>query len=439
VQPATAAPPAPASEPAARIDPTTDRAEGEDGCSYLAGHPDHTDDGQRLDRWGNDDYDDGYGPYDSGSGQDRGWSDALDASFPQGFPEPVPLGEHPPEIQWSMASAPSPELSGVATAHPYHALDDQPVGPPATTSAEPAAGPAHRPLQLSIEQKRSVIELIAGAESGSDRYAAVNADGEFRGRFGPDHPAYHHHHIGLSYGIVQFTQESGNLGRLLVMMRDRDEPTFRKVFGDHADELVTVTTAAGPSASQSPDGRSARTEPVDGRDLWEEPWLTRFRQAGNVTAFQAAQNELAASTFLDPMVVFCGDFGLDTDRALAITVDRAVQMGVGGAQQWIAAAAGPISTPALRHQGLSALGYADLASFQRAWGLASDGVWGPLSHAGMVGALRQLGGRSPVPLPTVDQMLDAIVRRAEADQVVWLGRVRRLRTAKGFSDQPYAR
>jgi hypothetical protein len=223
------------------------------------------------------------------------------------------------------------------------------------------------------------------------------------------------------------------------MMRDRDATTFGQTFGDQANALIEVTTAAGPPAAESPDGRSARTQPVDGADLWDEPWISRFRQAGQVTAFQAAQNELAATAYLDPMVGFAGDMGLDTDRALAMTLDRSVQMGVAGALHWITAAVGPISTPALRQQALAALDFDNLGAFQLAWRLQPDNLWGPLTHAGLVGALRQLGSASPIPLPTLDQMLDAVVRRADADGAFWAGRVKRLRTADGFTDRPYTR
>jgi hypothetical protein len=426
-------------------------------------------------------YDDGYGEYDDGwSAQPASWGGELEAPFPRGFPEPAPLVG---EDGYGWSSTPPYELEGVATRYPYRGLDE-PDAPPAGNGANvttppppdapvatsggtvaqpaPATAPAPAPavapapvagtpvagapvgaappgqLALTIDDKRALIEKVAGAESGSERYGAINADGEYKGRFGPSHAAYHHHHIGLSYGIVQFTQESGNLGRLLQMMRDRDEATFGQIFGEHAAELLRVTTADGPPASESPEGRSARTQPVDGADLWEEPWLGRFRQAGSVAAFQSAQNELAAATFVDPMLRFAGDLGLDTDRALAMVVDRAVQMGVQGARHWIIAAVGPVSTPALRQQALTAVGASDLASFQAASGLDVDTLWGPVSHAALVGALRRLGGASPIPLPTVDQMLDAMVRRAEGDNALWAGRVARLRTADVFTDQPYA-
>jgi hypothetical protein len=36
-------------------------------------------------------------------------------------------------------------------------------------------------------------------------------------------------------------------------------------------------------------------------------------------------------------------------------------------------------------------------------------------------------------------MLDAMVRRADADNAFWASRVKRLRTATGLTDHPYAR
>jgi hypothetical protein len=441
------APTAPAAPP--EIDPVEDAAAGEDGYAYYAAHPEEllqgTENGQPLVAAAptpppapvaDDGYDDGYGAFDgSWDTHEASWGEQ--SSPFQVAAEPRPLIDEDEDARYA-------ELDGVSRHFGYRGLEDEVVDDAASSDVAPApvaVAPAVQtpPLSLTIDQKRAIIEKVAGAESGRDRYGAINADGEYRGRFGPDHPAYHHHHIGLSYGIIQFTQESGNLGRLLTMMRDRNLSAFAQNFGDAADELIRVTTSAGPPSSESEDGRSSRTQPVAGADLWEEPWLSRFREAGNVVEFQAAQNELAATAFLDPILRFAGDLGLDTDRALAMAYDRAVQMGVNGARHWIIAAVGPISTPALRQQALAAVGFGDLASFQQAAGLDADNLWGPVTHAALVAACRQLGTASPIQLPALDQMLDAMVRRAETDQAFWARRVKRLRTDSGFTDQPYAR
>jgi hypothetical protein len=111
-----------------------------------------------------------------------------------------------------------------------------------------------------------------------------------------------------------------------------------------------------------------------------------------------------------------------------MVVDRSIQMGVGGAKRWLASAVGPLDAPATQQQALAALGYPDLRSFQAATpGLTADGDWGPNTHAAMVGALRALGSASPVPIPTTDQMIETIVRRAASER--WHRRVETLHTA----------
>lgn len=291
-------------------------------------------------------------------------------------------------------------------------------------------------VELTPTAKRDILEQIIHFEAGrANPYAAINPDGEFEGRF-PNHEAAGRYHIGLSYGVVQFTQDSQNLGRLLSLMQQRNPETFSQIFGEQTEELLRVTNAPGPSSKDSPGGRSARVQPVGGADLWREPWLSRFAQAGSVPEFQAAQLQLASDLFIDPMLRFAGWLGLNTDRALAMVVDRAVQMGVGGARRWIMEAIGPIQSVAQRQQALAALGATDLRSFQAMHAeLDQDGVWGPMTHAAMVEGLRGLNGTSPVPVPTRDQMLDAMVRRAANSS--FARRVSQLRTSPEFQDVVY--
>lgn len=297
--------------------------------------------------------------------------------------------------------------------HPggYQSLDD-------TRTATAVTAP------LTVEGKMRIIDHIAPFESNGD-YGAVNPDGEFEGSFGKDHPAYQRYHVGLSYGLIQFTQDSGKLGELLAAMRQRDPAAFAQVFGPDGAELVRVTSAAGPPSSQSIGGRSARVQPVAGADLWREPWLGRFRAAAHNENFKAAQREVAARGYLDPMLEFAGRLGLDSERALTIAVDRAVQMGPGGAKRWIISAVGPVASDAMRQQALAALGYSDVRSFQAATGgLAADGEFGPETHAAVVAGLRRLGAGSPIPIPTMEQMVEAMVRRAASEP--WHARVEAL-------------
>jgi hypothetical protein len=320
----------------------------------------------------------------------------------------------------------APEDSASEEQMAYRSLDD---------GAELRVAVATPPAPvLDSDAKRKIVLRVAKDESHGD-YAAINADGEFEGKF-PGHPAIGKYHIGLSFGLIQFAQDS-SLGELLVAMRARDPKAFSEIFGDASDELIRVTTVTGPPSSQAPTGRSARVQPVGGVDLWKEPWRSRFIRAGQHRPFQEVEEQLAVSRYLDPMLQFASWLGLDSERALTMVVDRSIQMGLEGAKRWIIGTVGPVSTPAVLQQALAVLGYADLRTFQAATsGLQADGAMGPMSHAALVAALRRLGNASPVPVMTRDQMLDALVRRSVTDP--WKARIERLRQAAGLSDSPFA-
>jgi hypothetical protein len=433
------------------IDAAADRAEGEDGYGLA-----DTESSQALyaaepswsqSQYGqDDDYDDGfggaisaatmhYGGYsDNGETEDEAYgtvASAEESRFPEGAAAP-PMLEDSDDQTSDVDQAAAYSDGYESDAAGFDALDY-------ARTPESIVTPAAR--QLTIEAKRALIAAVAPFESGQEGYAAIIADGEFQGQF-PGHPAQGRYHIGLSYGIVRFTQDSGNLGRLLLMMRLRAPEKFRQVFGSNNDELIHVTNLPGPASSQVQGGRSARVQPIGGSDLWEPVWVARFREAARADLFgserqlfNGAQNELAAMTYLDPMLAFAGWLGLNSERALAIVLDRSVQMGPFAARRWMVEAAGPVQTIAQRQQALSAVGYPDLPAFQKATpGLDPTGEWEPNTHAALVARLRSLGpGRSPLPLPGADEMLQAMIRRAAGTP--WENRTRQL--YNGLSDTTY--
>jgi len=282
--------------------------------------------------------------------------------------------------------------------------------------------------ELTIEAKRDLIGKIGD-------YGAIRADAEYNGVYGPEHPAHGRYHLGLSFGIALFNQERGDLGKLLGAFRERDAAKFSEIFGQDTEGLLRVTNASGPSSAETPDGRSSRLQQVNGAELWQEPWISRFREAGYHKPFQAVQNKLAAELFLDPMLRFADWLGLNTERGLAILMDRAAELGVAPAQQWAINAVGPFQTALQRHQALAALGYESIRAFQNAHpGTDTNGQWGPLTHGAAVAEVRAKGN-SPVPLPTVEQMLDTFVRRSV--RTPSFDRVRALRHDSRFSDTPF--
>lgn len=284
--------------------------------------------------------------------------------------------------------------------------------------------PARVPFDIAAS--KAILARIMPFESGSEGFARVNDDGEFAGRFGTAHPAYQRFHLGLTFGGFPFVQESGTLGQLLVLMRERDRATFDSLFPE-ADTLIAVTTAAdGARAWQSADGWSQRLRPVGGQRLWQEPWLARFRRAGQHPPFQAAQNELAASLYVQPVVPVCAQIGLDSEQGLAMAIDRAVQMGAEGAMGWVLECATPVETRAMKQAALVRLGSSDLQSFQAAQKLPPTGTWDVATHAALIAAMRR-SSNSTSPVLGRDEIVAAMLRHAQGTP--WADRMKRIRDA----------
>jgi hypothetical protein len=401
------------------------------------------------------DYEDGYEAYGTIPSLESLGAYTQESAYPPGSAEPLPLEDEDepyPEEESDVGFAyNAPQASAEASYDKGWAADDEQLSygeafqPPVETTGEQADFSAYEDealgfslstasdtsepsALLTIEAKRRIIEQVSRDVQGKPLYNAVNLNTEFSAL---------KNDAGLAYGIAQFDQDSGQLGRLLSMMNERDPGAFGQIFGPQAGELLRVTNAPGPSSQEAPGVPCPRMQPVAGAILQKDPgWLDRFNQAAAHPPFIAAQNELAASLYLDPMLAFAAWLGLNTDRALAILLDRAIRRGIGDAQRWIMDSIGPVQAPAQRQQALAALGFTDLTSFQAATpGLQADGHWGHLTHAALVGALRRLGASSPIPIPSRDQMLDGLVARSAGQP--WEQRLTWLRSNAELSDTPY--
>jgi hypothetical protein len=275
--------------------------------------------------------------------------------------------------------------------------------------------------ELGLEEMFRIIREVAFADSGEERHAAVvterdyatSADAATRGR-----------QFGLCFGLVLFTQESGRLGSVLRLMQRRDADAFADIFGPDAAALVGTTTAPTPAE---------RLAPVGGEYLWSERWVERFRRAGGVPAFQAAQNEEAVEGLFRPMLKVAFELGLNTDRGLAMAYDRVVTCGLGGGLRRVVQAAGPLRTAAQRAHALGMLGAASLAQFQASTGwVAPTGRFGPETHAALVGALRRQGTAT---LPSAEQMAWGLFAQATGRARL---RLRRLLDSNSFADSAYS-
>jgi hypothetical protein len=171
-----------------------------------------------------------------------------------------------------------------------------------------------------------VVLRVARNEGGS--YGAINANKDG---------------AGLSYGLIQWSQRTGALGRLLAEMRRADPGSFAATFGSAWQALLS-TTATGSLA------------PVEGAVLWSEPWLTRFRGAAKVPTFQSVQLRLAGEgAWMRAAIEAAGELRVVTERTLALTYDTAVQQGPSHATK----AAAELRT-ALLASGATSVAYPDL-------------------------------------------------------------------------------
>lgn len=361
--------------------------------------------------------DEPYGDEQAGYGDAQAYSgDALREGIPGMLPDEdadgahtAQAGEHDEdEVDIEASAQAYGDDAGDGYAH-GHAQDNEPARVP-----------------FDIAACKAILARIMPFESGSEGFARVVDDGEFAGRFGTSHPAYQRFHMGLTFGGFPFVQESGTLGQLLVLMRERDRATFNSLFPE-ADTMIAVTTAAdGARAWQSADGFSQRLRPVGGQRLWQEPWLARFRRAGQHPPFQAAQNELAASLYVQPVIPVCRQIGLDSEQGLAMAIDRAVQMGADGALGWVLECATPVETGAMKQAALVRLGAGDLQTFQAAQKLPPTGTWDVATHAALIAAMRA-SSNSASPVLGCNEIVAAMLRHAQGTP--WVERIKRIRDA----------
>lgn len=394
-------------------------------------------DGDRDDYRDDDDYDDGFG---------------APQSFARPGDEPAPV--HAYEEQAEDRDDPQPYRAEHEEAQAYEAVpdmlpdedadsvhvaqagehDEDEVEIEASAQAygddyaDGYAAAAAEPVRVpfDIAACKAILARIMPFESGKEGFARVIDDGEFAGRFGTAHPAYQRYHLGLTFGGFPFVQEHGTLGQLLLLMRERDRATFDQLFPE-PEALIAVTTAAdGPRSWQASDGYSQRLRPVGGTRLWQEPWLGRFRRAGQHPPFQAAQNELAASLYAHPVLAVCRQIGLDSEQGVAMAIDRAVQMGADGALAWILECATPVETTAMKQAALVRLGAKDLQSFQAAQKLPATGVWDVATHSALIAAMRA-SPNSASPVLGRDEIVAAMLRHAQGTP--WAERIKRIRDA----------
>lgn len=194
--------------------------------------------------------------------------------------------------------------------------------------------------ELDDAELDALATMTAQWESGG-RYGAVNTDDEYEGRW-TGHPASGSYHVGLSYGIIQFTQDSGSLGDVLQRFYDLDPGGFLEVFGavcgeSGARDMLAVVTRSGSGREYiyGDGGRSVRVRKVCGADLWEEPWLAAFKRAASYPAMQAAQRWKMITSYIRPAAEKALAVGFCGRPEIAVLVDMTTHQGRAGMRRTV--------------------------------------------------------------------------------------------------------
>jgi peptidoglycan hydrolase-like protein with peptidoglycan-binding domain len=136
---------------------------------------------------------------------------------------------------------------------------------------------------------------------------------------------------GLSFGLIQWAQKPGRLNEILRAFQAAEPALFVQIFGvgDAALAQGLINHTAKPRGGTDDQGRT--TDPRF--DLVNEPWVSRFLQAGRKRELQRIQIDVALAAFkksFDRVRAFAPQ--IRTERGIAFMLDLANQHGDGGAQ-----------------------------------------------------------------------------------------------------------
>ena len=203
------------------------------------------------------------------------------------------------------------------------------------------------------------------------------------GKRGSEEPYSRILHIGLSYGVIQYTQDSGSLGLVLQKMKEKNPHKFVEIFGggdkEIAQDLIELATTgrldlvdnpAVPLSGQEYWSKIRKTEkgkeikklsesdkdkdnkadlpvereirgkrvqpipPTKGEaaiDIWTSVWRERFIAAGKVADFQEVQLDMAVNNYMTPILAKAKKNKIRSALALAFVTACSVRWGQGRA------------------------------------------------------------------------------------------------------------
>uniref|UniRef100_A0A7V4LDP9 Peptidoglycan-binding protein n=1 Tax=Desulfobacca acetoxidans TaxID=60893 RepID=A0A7V4LDP9_9BACT len=182
------------------------------------------------------------------------------------------------------------------------------VGPDTWKRLFPQQGEIPPPQLLTRDLDYRCLALTGSFETGlpvPDCFAGLT--GDFDGQ-------------GMSFGALQWNFGQGSLQPLLDAMARRHPAVLQDLFGEYHQEFLAVLKAE--RAEQLDWVRALQ----DAKFRLREPWRGLFRTLGRRPEFQAIQLEFAQKIFRTALA-WCADYGLKSERAVALMYDIRVQNG----------------------------------------------------------------------------------------------------------------
>ncbi len=125
--------------------------------------------------------------------------------------------------------------------------------------------------------------------------------------------------MGLSFGALQWNIGQGTLQPLLEQMFSRHASLAQEIFHEHFGTVYSL--AGSPISEQLAFARSVQTKGV-----LQEPWLGMMISLGRTPEYQAIQIA-HASALHQQAVALCCEYGLTSERAVALMFDIVTQGG----------------------------------------------------------------------------------------------------------------
>ncbi len=125
--------------------------------------------------------------------------------------------------------------------------------------------------------------------------------------------------MGLSFGALQWNVGQGTLQAVLTQMFTKHPDVVHNIFHEYFD---TMAHLAGEVVAD----QLAFTRSIQTRGVLNEPWQGMLIALGRTPECQSVQTEHAGTVFTQALQM-CGDYGLVSERAVALMFDIATQGG----------------------------------------------------------------------------------------------------------------